>query len=95
MISIYEVVGFNSKYLLKLVGLSSDEKPIKKFDSQLLMNGSRFLEMDTNNEFIYDEAAQKWLPFSSTSGGGSNGSSSGGSDTDSDDVIYDGGGVAG
>lgn len=93
MISIFEVVDFNSKYLLKLVGLSSDEKPIKRYDSQLLMNGSGFLEMDTNKQFIYDEKNQKWLPFEISSG--SSGSSDPSSGDGSDDVIYDGGGVAG
>ena len=38
-------------------GLSSDTKPIDDAD-----NADRFMEMDTGNLFLFDEANKKWLP---------------------------------
>lgn len=47
--------------LLEIVGLSSDNKPIKTVDNYYIMNGSTFLEMDTGIVYFYDEEAQQWI----------------------------------
>ena len=60
MVSIYRIIDFSSKYLFELVGLSTDEKPIGKFDGQPIKNGSLFFEMDTSNSFLYDEENSIW-----------------------------------
>ena len=60
MVSIYRIIDFSSKYLFELVGLSTDEKPIGKFDNQHIKNGSLFFEMDTQNSFLYDEENSIW-----------------------------------
>ena len=60
MVSIYRIIDFSSKYLFELVGLSTDEKPIGKYDNQPIKNGSLFFEMDTSNSFLYDEENSIW-----------------------------------
>ena len=57
------VTSYNGKAvtgLLEIVGLSSDNKPIKTVDNYYIMNGSTFLEMDTGMVYFYDEEAQQW-----------------------------------
>ena len=39
-----------------LYGLSQDTKPVG-----VLKNADRFLEMDTGDLFLYDEAGRRWL----------------------------------
>lgn len=58
------VTSYNGKAvtgLLEIVGLSSDNKPIKTVDNYYIMNGSTFLEMDTGIVYFYDEEAQQWI----------------------------------
>ena len=58
------VTSYNGKAvtgLLEIVGLSSDNKPIKTVDNYYIMNGSTFLEMDTGIVYFYDEGAQQWI----------------------------------
>lgn len=45
---------------LELYGLSTDEKPIEKFDDIFIGNSSTYYEMDTKNTFMYDEENKKW-----------------------------------
>ena len=45
---------------LELFGLSTDEKPIEKFESIFIGNSSTYYEMDTKKCFIYDEENHKW-----------------------------------
>lgn len=49
----------NRSYM-ELYGLSTDEKPIKKFNNTFIGNASTYLEMDTKKVFIYDEENHKW-----------------------------------
>ena len=58
------VTSYNGKAvtgLLEIVGLSSDNKPIKTTGDYYIMNGSTFLEMDTGVVYFYDEEAQQWI----------------------------------
>ncbi len=43
-------------------GTSNDVKPI----NQYIGNGSVFIELDTNNIFLFDEENQQWLNFEDT-----------------------------
>lgn len=63
MISIRETSKspYVSKYVVELVGLSSDVKPVGKFENYTLVNGSSLFEMDTFNLYMYDEASQNWV----------------------------------
>ncbi len=42
-------------------GLSSNEKPIGKFEGIKIANGSMFIEMDTGKIYLFDEENQQWL----------------------------------
>ena len=45
---------------LSLSGLSTDTKPTQTFQGQKIVNGSSFLEIDTQNVFFYDEQNHQW-----------------------------------
>ena len=45
---------------LELYGLSTDEKPIEKFENTFIGNASTFLEMDSKKYWIYHEENHKW-----------------------------------
>lgn len=46
---------------LELYGLSTDEKPIKKFEKTYIGNASLFYSMDDKKSYIYDEENHRWL----------------------------------
>lgn len=48
-------------YLLELRGLSTDEKPTT-IENGTIENGSVFIEIDTQEVFIYDGENEVWLP---------------------------------
>lgn len=60
MVSINDITNKSGKTILNFVGLSSDEKPIKTFDYEVIRNGSVFLEIDTSEVFMYDEENNEW-----------------------------------
>lgn len=80
MNSIGTIGGFvNSRNILTIHGLSTDKKPIGTFQNCKIGNSSIYIEMDTHNEYYYDEENGRWIPkmtYIITDGGGS--SSSGG-----------------
>ena len=49
-----------NRVYLELYGLSTDTKPIEKFENVFIGNASTYYEMDTKNAFIYDEENHKW-----------------------------------
>ena len=55
------LVKDDTKKELDLNGLSTDTKPTVSFEGLKLTNGSTFFEMDTQNVYFYDEAADDWL----------------------------------
>ncbi len=46
---------------LKFDGLSTDTKPTGTFNGMKIVNGSSFFEMDTQEIYFYNEAANAWL----------------------------------
>lgn len=52
--------GFANATVFDLTGLSTDTKPIEKFNGKKLTNGSSFFEMDTASAYMYDEAGKTW-----------------------------------
>lgn len=60
MVSIYSYMERRNSATLDIVGLSTDEKPIDKFENTPIINGSVFLEMDTGDIYLYDEENAKW-----------------------------------
>lgn len=63
MVSIGTIGGFvNSRNILTIHGLSTDEKPIDSFQNCKIGNSSVFIEMDTHREYFYDEENRRWIP---------------------------------
>lgn len=54
-----QCVGENGGYV-EAIGLSTDIKPMK-MGSLDVSNGSVYLEMDTGDIYLYDEAGQTWI----------------------------------
>lgn len=62
---------YGAKYnttFCQFCGLSTDTKPVTSFGGINIANGSKFLEMDTNKEYLYDADAKVWHEVSD--GGG-------------------------
>ena len=63
MISIYNVkkskIDDTPKFLMELRGLSTDEKPTSWQDG-IIENGSAFIEIDTGDVYLFDEANSEW-----------------------------------
>ena len=60
MITLNKYGNRENRVWLELYGLSTDEKPIEKFDDIFIGNSSKYYEMDTKNTFMYDEENKKW-----------------------------------
>ena len=60
MITLNKYGNRENRVWLELYGLSTDEKPIEKFDDIFIGNSSTSYEMDTKNTFMYDEENKKW-----------------------------------
>ena len=50
-----------NRVYLELYGLSTDEKPIEKFENTFIGNASIYYCMDTKQCFLYDEENHRWL----------------------------------
>lgn len=66
MVTIYDIkrndLRNNKSYILtELRGLSTDEKPIE-IENEIIENGSVFIEIDTQDVYIYDGENEVWLP---------------------------------
>ena len=46
--------------LTELRGLSTDTKP-SQIDENIIENGSVFIEIDTQNVYIYDGVSKEWI----------------------------------
>lgn len=57
------------KFLVELMGLSTDEKPITTLDPEkvengnngVIENGSILIEIDTHDVYLYDKENSEWL----------------------------------
>ena len=58
----------------EIVGLSTDTKPTEKVEDFYIQNGSLFIEMDTNKEYLFDAENKEWKLAASGGGGGGGGS---------------------
>ncbi len=68
MVSIYKVekskLGNGGKFLVELRGLSTDEKP-STINGGTILNGSVFIEIDTQDIYFFDEENTTWVNPSS------------------------------
>ena len=64
MVTIYSVknsnIGGDGKFLVEYRGLSTDDKPTTVNGGEI-ENGSVFLEIDTQDIYIYDKENSSWL----------------------------------
>ena len=65
MITIYNtkknILKDNKSYILtELRGLSTDEKPTE-IETDLIENGSVFIEIDTGDVYIFDAENKEWI----------------------------------
>lgn len=60
MITLNEYGNKTNRVWLELYGLSTDEKPIERFEDIFIGNASTYYEMDTKTAYIYDEENHKW-----------------------------------
>lgn len=51
----------NNKSVMTLYGLSTEDKPVGKFDHVEIANGSAFFEIDTQDVKFYNAAAEAWV----------------------------------
>lgn len=58
----YDYQGSNLVHF-DFCGLSTDEKPVQKYDCRQIDNGSSFLEMDTGSIYFYDMESGEWMKF--------------------------------
>lgn len=61
MITLNKYADKTNRAWLELYGLSTDEKPIRKFENTFIGNASTYYEMDTKKSYIYDEENHRWL----------------------------------
>ena len=61
MITLNKYSDRPNRSYMELYGLSTDAKPIKKFEGTFIGNASIFYCMDSKETFIYDEENHKWL----------------------------------
>lgn len=55
------VLKENNTYEFSFTGLSTDTKPVTKYDHKKIANGSTFFEMDNQNVVFYDAESGAWL----------------------------------
>ena len=60
MITLNKYSDRPNRSYMELYGLSTDEKPIEKFENTFIGNASTFYCMDSKEAFIYDEKNHKW-----------------------------------
>lgn len=60
MVTLNKYADRCNRIWLELYGLSTDEKPIERFEGSYIGNASTFYEMDSSMMFIYDEENHVW-----------------------------------
>lgn len=56
-----ETIDTKNTVSVPLYGLSTDEKPIEKFKGLKIPNGAKFVEIDTQTVYLYDEQNKRWV----------------------------------
>lgn len=60
MVTATRLEGNNEYAKFSFSGKSTDTKPTGSWEGTKIMNGSSFIEVDTQNGVLYDEEAQDW-----------------------------------
>lgn len=61
-------VDYGNRSTLRIVGLSTDEKPLDKIEEMYITNGSIFKCIDTGEVFIFDYENKSWRLQTNQSG---------------------------
>lgn len=61
MITLNKYADRANRVWLELYGLSTDTKPIEKFENSYIGNASIYYEMDTGRIHMYDEENRIWI----------------------------------
>lgn len=61
MVTLSKVGNNYNIQILEISGLSTDIKPIDTVDGIKISNGSRFKEIDTGCEYLYNADEKKWV----------------------------------
>lgn len=57
----YTVINtFQDAAMIDIVGLSTEIKPVILYEKYLMSSGSKFVESDTGNKYMYDQDGRKW-----------------------------------
>lgn len=48
-------------YAMAFKGLSTDTKPVERYEKLKIANGSSFMEIDTKSLKFYDEEGEQWV----------------------------------
>lgn len=51
----------NGRQRFEFEGLSTDTKPVREYEGELIANGSTFFNLDTQAVNFYDEEHDKWV----------------------------------
>ena len=60
MITLNRYADKCNRVWMEVYGLSTDEKPIEKFEGTFIGNSSTFYSMNDKKCYIYDEENHKW-----------------------------------
>lgn len=61
MVTLNKYADRPNRNWMDFYGLAKDQKPIEKYGTITICNGSTYYEMDTKKVYIYDEENHVWL----------------------------------
>lgn len=62
MVSIYKVEkDYDGNDIVTFFGLSSDTRPTGEYRDLHLANGSKYIEINSNAEYVYDAENKQWF----------------------------------
>lgn len=72
MVTLQKIGGDMNRNVLKITGLSTDEKPVEFIETTYITNGSTYEEIDTGTVYKYNESGKKWIEQPAIGGSGGN-----------------------
>lgn len=66
MVTLSKIGGQYNYLILEIQGLSSDEKPTESIGGIVISNGSKFKEIDTGKEYLFNYAQKSWCEIANS-----------------------------
>lgn len=63
MVTLNEVGNVTNRSAVTIYGLSTDTKPIDKWEGQSIENGSWYIEIDTGYVYLFDKENKLWIIY--------------------------------